>query len=56
MEEGENVDVIDFAKAFDKVVHGILLHKLKDIGITGKFGQWLHNWKVTISSCEWSIH
>ena len=25
----------DFAKAFDKVDHGLLLHKLKDLGITG---------------------
>ena len=29
---------LDFAKAFDKVDHGILLHKLKDLGITGKLG------------------
>ena len=27
---------LDFAKAFDKVDHGILLHKVKDLGITGK--------------------
>ena len=32
LEEGGNADVIylDFAKAFDKVDHGILCHKLKD--------------------------
>ena len=29
---------LDFAKAFDKVDHGILLHKLKDFGITSKLG------------------
>ena len=31
IQEGDNVDVIylDFAKAFDKVDHGILLHKLQ---------------------------
>ena len=36
--EGKNVDVVflDFAKAFDKVDHGILLHKIKSLGITGK--------------------
>ena len=36
------VDMIylDFSKAFDKVDHGILLHKLKDVGIRGKFGIW----------------
>ena len=27
-----------FSKAFDKVNHGIILHKFKDLGITGKIG------------------
>ena len=45
LEKGNNVDVIylDFAKAFDKVDHGILLHKLRDLGITGKIGSWIHS-------------
>ena len=30
-------------KAFDKVDHGILLNKLKKIGINGKIGVWIHN-------------
>ena len=36
------VDMIylDFSKAFGKVDHGVLLHKLKDLGITGKLGIW----------------
>ena len=36
------VDMIylDFANAFDKVDHGVLLHKLKDLGITGKHRIW----------------
>ena len=36
------VDMIslDFSKAFDKVDHGIPLHKLKDLGITSKLGIW----------------
>ena len=34
---------LDFAKAFDKVDHGILLNKLKKIGINGKIAVWLHN-------------
>ena len=40
LEKSNNVDVIylDFAKAFDKVVHCILLNKLKKIGINGKVG------------------
>ena len=43
--ESREVDVIylDFAKAFDKVDHGILLHKINDIGIKGKLGEWIHN-------------
>ena len=34
------VDMIylDFSKAFDKVDHGILLHKLRYLGITGRLG------------------
>ena len=37
LERGENMDSIylDFAEAYDKVDHGILLHKLKALGITG---------------------
>ena len=36
------VDMIylDFSKAFDKVDHGILFHKLRDLGITGRLGLW----------------
>ena len=34
---------LDFAKTFDKVDHGILLHKVKDLGITGKLGQWFYH-------------
>ena len=34
---------LDFAKAFDKVDHGILLHKVKDLGINGKLGQWFYH-------------
>ena len=43
MEEKENVDVIylDFAKAFDRVDHSVLLSKLKALGIHGNFGAWL---------------
>ena len=36
------VDMIylDFSKAFDKIDHGILLHKLRELGIVGRLGQW----------------
>ena len=44
-EEGKVTDTIylDFAKAFDKVDHDILCHKLKELGITGKVGVWIKN-------------
>ena len=43
LENGDNIDSIylDFSKAYDKVDHGILLHKLKSLGITGKLGRWI---------------
>ena len=43
LSSGTTVDMIylDFSKAFDKVDHGILLHKLNDVGITGKIGIWI---------------
>ena len=42
-EDGKATDTIylDFAKAFDKVDHDILCHKLKALGITGKLGIWI---------------
>ena len=45
LEDGKNVDSIylDFSKAFDKVDIGILCHKLRALGITGKLGRWIHN-------------
>ena len=43
LEEGDGVDVVylDFSKAFDKVEHGVLLHKLRDCKVLGKVGVWL---------------
>ena len=40
MEEGFNIDVIflDLAKAFDKVDHGLLAHRMKQKRIGGKVG------------------
>ena len=42
-EEGKVTDTVylDFAKAFDKVDHDILCHKIKELGITGKVGLWI---------------
>ena len=44
VEEGEYVHAIylDFAKAFDKVDHHILLTKCDAYGIKGKILRWLH--------------
>ena len=41
--EGKRLDTIflDFAKAFDKVDHAILLEKVKKHKISGKIGNWI---------------
>ena len=43
LESGKGVDVIylDFAKAFDKLDHGITLKKLEFLGIKGLLGRWI---------------
>ena len=45
LDGGGSVDMVylDFSKAIDKVDHGILLHKLKALGITGNLGMWFYN-------------
>ena len=45
LNSSSSIDMIylDFAKAFDKVDHNILLHKVKAIGIQGKLGIWIKN-------------
>ena len=47
LSSGNNtVDMVylDFAKAFDKVYHSMLIHKIKmlGLGISGKLGVWLY--------------
>merc|ERR1712055_1282667 len=39
--QDNNRVILDFAKAFDKVDHDILCHKLRALGITGKVGVWI---------------
>ena len=36
-----DVSILDFAKAFDKVPHSRLLHKLEYYGVTGNLLKWL---------------
>ena len=45
LESNTKLDVIylDFAKAFDKVDHGVLLHKVRALGISGRLGLWIHS-------------
>ena len=45
LDNNPSVDMVylDFSKAFDKVDHGILLHKLRSLGISGNIGIWLYH-------------
>ena len=46
LDNNSSVDMVYlyFSKAFDKVDHGILLHKLGAVGITGNIGIWLFHY------------
>ena len=44
METGTSTDVVylDFAKAYDKVDYGVLVSKLRAIGINGQLLKWIN--------------
>ena len=46
VDNGNSIDVayLDYAKAFNKVCHRLLLHKLSRYGIDGKLLAWLSNY------------
>jgi hypothetical protein len=45
LDKGYSIDVVllDLAKAFDKVSHKLLTHKLKQNGIGGRLLMWIRN-------------
>ena len=53
LEQGKSVDVIylDFAKVFDEVDIGLILRKLKALGISPKLGRWLHGFLLRRTHC-----
>ena len=64
IDEGRAVDVVymDFSKAFDKVLHGRLVQKVKSHGIRGELARWIQNWlshrshDVEMPALDWGKH
>ena len=44
LQNNQQTDIMDFAKAFDKVCHSPLTHKLHHYGIQGNVNRWTKNW------------
>lgn len=45
LDKGKQIDclIMNFSKAFDKVCHSLLLHKLYHYGIRGKTNKWIQS-------------
>ena len=63
MSAGKQTDVLimDFSKAFDKVGHSLLVHKLEHYGISGKTNRWIasflsHRTQAVVVDGECSSH
>ena len=43
LQHDKNLDVVylDYKKAFDKADHGVILHRLREKGISGNLGKWI---------------
>ena len=44
LQNNQQTDIMDFAKAFDKFCHSPLTHKLHHYGIQGNVNRWTKNW------------
>ena len=44
--EDDDVMYVDFAKAFDKIDHGVLAFKLRSWGIIGNLRSWLYEFAI----------
>ena len=53
-----DIIILDFAKAFDKVNHSLLIHKIQSYGITGKSNKWIKDFladrqqAVVVNGCK----
>lgn len=49
---------LDFVKAFDKVNHGVKMHKLNTLGIANRLDIWIYNFfhrQNAICHCQWVL-
>ena len=53
IDNGQQTDclIMDFSKAFDKVSHSLLVHKLQHYGIRGKTNRWIKSFLSGRTQC-----